>query len=110
MRIGPIARTIGPSGTTLGSMSAQSIDQFGQDRPGIRVARTIRAVRAALPEDQRAKFAAEMEDGDVAAVLNRWWMRAVAYTTSSVAAGFAALDAGTLRTVPAADVLVTRAA
>lgn len=88
-------------------MSAQPADA-GYHRPTVRVPRTLRGVRAALPEDQRAAFAAELEDGNLTEVFETWWLRAVALTTPSVAEGFAQIKAGIWQGTPAAEVFGDR--
>jgi len=91
------------------SMSALSSDAHGPARVTVRLPRTIRAVRAALPDEQsRAAFAAELEDGDVAAVFEAWWCRAVIASSPRTVAALAELDAGTLETVPATAVFGDR--
>jgi hypothetical protein len=70
--------------------------------------RTIRAVRAALPAERRAEFAAELEDGDVAEVFNRWWLRAIVYASPETMTELAKVKAGTWRGVPAEEVFGER--
>jgi hypothetical protein len=84
-------------------MSAQPSDAAaGSARVTVRLPRTVRAVRAALPNDaDRAAFAAEMEDGDVAAVLEKWWGRALVASSPRTVAALEQLRAGTLVTIPA---------
>ncbi len=89
-------------------MSAQPSDAPGSARVTVRLPRTIRAVRAALPEDQRALFAAELEDGDVPATFEKWWARAVVASSPRTVAALAQLREGTLETAPAAVVFGER--
>lgn len=65
--------------------------------------RTVRAVRAALPESKRVEFMAELDDADaggLSAVLDRWWTRAVVWSNPTAMAKLAAADAGQLEFVP----------
>ena len=70
--------------------------------------RTIRAVREALPAQMRAAFAAEMDSGVQPATFEAWWMRAVVYSSPRTVALLEQARAGTLRTVPAAQVFGDR--
>ena len=92
-------------GATLKCMSAQPAD-VGDNRPVARLPRTLRAVRGALPEDKRAQLAAELEDGDVAAVFERWWLYANVVTNPRAMSELAKLKArdGSFVGVPAAEV------
>lgn len=89
-------------------MSAQPADA-GAVR--ITLPRTIRAIRAALPEDRRAQFAADLEDtdaGGLVTVVDKRWTRAVVWSSPETMAQLREYQAGTLRTVPAKDVLGDR--
>ncbi|HEV2636319.1 MAG TPA: hypothetical protein VGX23_14290 [Actinocrinis sp.] len=89
-------------------MSAQPADAGGR-RPATRLPRTLRAVRTALPDDKRAQFAAELEDGDVVAVFERWWMYASVVSSPRAMGELAKLQArdGSFVAVPAAEVFGT---
>ncbi|HEV2344719.1 MAG TPA: hypothetical protein VGS97_11545 [Actinocrinis sp.] len=70
--------------------------------------RTIRAIRAALPEEKRPEFAADLEDteaGGLAVVVTKWWTRAVVWSSPETMAELANVRAGTARTVPIEQVL-----
>jgi hypothetical protein len=70
--------------------------------------RTIRAVRSALDEEQRAAFAAELDDvnsGGLPQVVERWWTAAVINLAPGARDRIAQVKAGTLPTVPIEDVL-----
>lgn len=66
------------------------------------IPKTRRAIRAALPADQRAAFDEQWDNADltdlssVAALRDKWWARAVAAQDSSIAADRAAALAGEL--------------
>ena len=87
-------------------MTAQSLDSFaGSGR--VRLPRTIKAIRTALPAEKRAQFAAELDDseaGGLANVVDRWWTRAVVWSSPKAMASLAAADAGQLTFVPIEEV------
>ena len=89
-------------------MSAQPTDAAGPARTVVTLPRTIRAVRQALPAERRAQFAAELEDGDVAEVFNRWWMRAIVYSSPETMAELEKVRSGTWRGVSAEEVFGER--
>ena len=73
--------------------------------------RTIRAIRAALPEDKRTEFAADLEDteaGGLVTVVDKWWTRAVVWSSPGTMAQLDAYRAGTLSTRTAKDVFGDR--
>jgi hypothetical protein len=56
-----------------------------------------------LPTDKRAEFAAELDDseaGGLANVVDRWWTRAVVWSSPKAMAKLTAADAGQLTFVP----------
>ena len=90
-------------------MSAQPHEDDASDR--VSLPRTIKAVRAALPEDMRAQFMAELEDADaggLALVLDTWWTRAVVWNSPKTMGAFASMRAGTWRGIPADEVFAGR--
>lgn len=90
---------------TVGGMSAQPADA-GPVRATL--PRTIRAIRAALPEEKRPEFAADLEDteaGGLAVVVTKWWTRAVVWSSPDTMAELEKVRAGTARTVPIEQVL-----
>ena len=89
-------------------MGAQPSDASGAHFSVVAMPRTIAAVRAALPTEQRAKFAAEMESGEQPATFETWWMRAVVYSSPRTMELIAQSRAGTLKTVPASEVFGDR--
>jgi hypothetical protein len=89
-------------------MSAQPAD-VGPVRTTL--PRTIRAIRAALPADKRPEFAADLEDteaGGLVTVVDKWWTRAVVWSSPETMAQLDAYRAGTLRTRTAKDVFGDR--
>lgn len=88
-------------------MSAQPSDA-AEHFSVVRLPRTIAAVRRALPEERRAEFAAEMENGEQPATFEAWWMRAVVYSSPRTMELIAQSKAGTLKTVPAEQVFGDR--
>jgi hypothetical protein len=74
--------------------------------------RTIKAVRAALPEDQRAQFTAELEDaagaGGIAVVFNAWWSRALVLSTPAAVTALDAVRSPHWRGIPAAELFGNR--
>lgn len=88
-------------------MSAEASDAVPAGRTA-RIARTVKAVRAALPPDKRAQFMAELDEGDVMEVFETWWMRAVVWSSPETMAEFAKVRAGTFRGVPAEQVFGAR--
>lgn len=88
-------------------MTAQPLDSFaGSGR--VRLPRTIKAIRAALPAEKRAQFAAELDDaeaGGLAVVVTKWWTRAVVWSDAATMTELGAVHAGTARAVPIEDVL-----
>ena len=89
-------------------MTAQPTDAAGPARSVVSLPRTIRAVRQALPAERRAEFSAELEDGDVAEVFNRWWLRAIVYSSPETMAELEKVRNGTWRGVPAQEVFGER--
>jgi hypothetical protein len=92
-----------PEGAYIGDMTAQPEYSLGRDWP----APTIKGVREALPEADRAAFTAELDDASldqVRSVLEIWRARAVLYANGTDEK-MAAARAGTLRVVPAEDVV-----
>ena len=89
-------------------MNAQPSETPGPAREVVRVPRTIRAVREALPAEQRAQFAAEMDVGEQPATFEGWWMRAVVYSSPRTLALLEQARAGALKTVPAEQVFGDR--
>jgi hypothetical protein len=84
-------------------MSASPSD-FGP--PVVRLPRTIKAIRAALPEDQRGRFAAELDDvdaGGLAQVVDTWWARALVWSNPGTMANLAACNDGTGRLIDARE-------
>jgi hypothetical protein len=70
--------------------------------------RTIKAIRAALPADRRPEFAAELDDveaGGLAAVVTKWWTRAVVWSDPTTMVELAHVHDGTSRAVPIENVL-----
>ena len=91
-------------------MSAQPAEAFPPRRV-VRIAKTVSAVRAALPADRRVDFQAEIESTplhELAGVLEAWWMRAVVLSDPESVAAFEEARAGTLRTVPIEEVFGER--
>jgi hypothetical protein len=88
-------------------MTAQPLDSHdGFTR--VHLPRTIKSIRSALPADKRAQFAAELDDseaGGLAIVVERWWMRAVVWSSPSTMAKLDAYDAGERHGLPIAEVL-----
>jgi hypothetical protein len=87
-------------------MSAQLHEDDGPDR--VLIPRTIKSVRAALPEDQRGQFMAELEDvnaGGLLQVLETWWARAAVWSSPRAMASLAAVDNGTARMIPIEEAL-----
>jgi hypothetical protein len=91
-------------------MTAQPLDPHdGLTR--VHLPRTIKAIRAALPIGERARFAAELDDseaGGLAVVVERWWTRAVVWSSPSTIAKLDAYDAGEWHGLPVAEVLGDR--
>jgi hypothetical protein len=72
----------------------------------VRLPRTIRAIRAALPAERRSEFQAELDDmdaGGLAQVVETWWARAVVWSSPTTTARLAECDAGTGEFVDARD-------
>jgi hypothetical protein len=72
----------------------------------VRLPRTIRAIRAALPAEQRAEFQAELDDmpaGGLAQVVETWWARAVVWSSPTTAARLAECNSGRAEFVDATD-------
>lgn len=70
--------------------------------------RTIRAIRAALPEGKRSEFAADLDDveaGGLAVVVTKWWTRAVVWSSRDTMEELERVRAGTARTLPIEQVL-----
>lgn len=89
-------------------MSAQPADA-GPAR--VTLPRTIRAIRAALPEAKRPEFAADLDDteaGGLVAVVDKWWTRAVVWSSPETMAQLRDYRAGTLRTRSAKEVFGER--
>jgi hypothetical protein len=84
-------------------MTAQLADVGGAPRPLVRVAKNLKAVRAALPEDQRAQFDTEIATGPMPETFERWWMRAIEATAPSIQAAYARIAAGTWSSTPAEE-------
>jgi hypothetical protein len=86
-------------------MSAQPSDTQNLG-PSPRLPRTLKAVRAALPDDKRAQLTAELEEGDVAAVFEKWWMYASVVTSPRAMDQLTKLKArdGSFVGVPAGEV------
>jgi len=94
--------------TTVRDMSAQPTDTGPAQTT---LPRTIRAIRSALPEDKRAEFAADLDDteaGGLALMVDKWWSRAVVWSSPQTMAKLESFRAGTLRTVPAKEVFGSR--
>ena len=88
-------------------MTAQPLEPEVSDSR-VYLPRTIKAIRAALPAEKRAEFAAELDDseaGGLAVVVERWWTRAVVWSSPSTMAKLDAYDAGEWQGVPAAEAL-----
>jgi hypothetical protein len=88
-------------------MNAQPSDAPAA-RSVVSLPRTIRAVREALPAEMRARFAAEMDTGEQPATFEAWWMCAVVYSSPRTVVLLEQAHAGTLKTVPAAQVFGDR--
>lgn len=85
-------------------MSAQPIETGGPFVP-----QTVAQIRAALPEDQRPLFDADLAGAtrfEVAGVMDAWWARAVlGPELNEIDASFAAIRRGEVELIPAADVV-----
>lgn len=81
-------------------MSAQPSDSHLPTRPAP-VARTVKAVRTALPEPLRVQFAAELDEGNPFEVFERWWLTALAYANPASMAEAEKVAAGTFVGTPA---------
>ena len=90
--------------------TAQNIEpNDGPRRVGL--PRTVKAIRAALPADRRAQFMAELDDseaGGLTVVVERWWTRAVVWSSPATMVKLDAYDAGHWHGVPAAEALGDR--
>ena len=87
-------------------MTAQPLDQH-DEFTRVHLPRTIKSVRSALPVEKRAQFATELDDseaGGLANVVDRWWTRAVVWSSPRTMAKLAAADAGQLTFVPIEEV------
>lgn len=83
-------------------MNAQSLDS-PDGRNVAHLPRTIRAIRAALPDDKRAQFVLELDDSEAGSLVNvveRWHTRALVWSNPKAMAKLAAGDAGRLTFVP----------
>ena len=63
----------------------------------VRLPRTIRAIRVALPVEKRAEFQAELDDmdaGGLAQVVDTWWARAVVWSSAATTARLAECNGG----------------
>ncbi|GGL04970.1 hypothetical protein GCM10014719_03970 [Planomonospora parontospora subsp. antibiotica] len=77
--------------------------------PGpVRLPRTIKAIRAALPPGQRERFRAEVEAADLSmlpGVVRSWWGRAIVLADQRTVAALERSRSGELDRVPAEDAL-----
>jgi hypothetical protein len=88
-------------------MTAQPLDQH-DELTRVHLPRTIKSIRSALPVEEQARFAAELDDseaGALAVVVERWWTRAVVWSSPSTMAKLDAYDAGEWHGLPVAEVL-----
>jgi hypothetical protein len=72
----------------------------------VRLPRTIRAIRAALPAEKRDEFKAELDDmdaGGLAQVVETWWARAVVWSSPATLARLAECGSGRAEFIDATE-------